>query len=231
MAAGPGGGLPAAGGPQVPLLAQLTPARTGKIRYVVRQAGWAAGAIGRYEVLLARFAVVFEPGDPPRAGTVSFYHPTGDAVPDECDELGDVRELTLALPLDGPVAAWQVRVCAVPVADAVRQLVALRDAADVTPAAAFWSAVAVTGLHLVARGPAAARRHPGRARRLAGRPLRRRRRGHASARSPRRCRPGPAPCRSTRSPGRSCCPTPRTWSGRSWTRWPTRCRVSRRRRG
>ncbi|WP_431934304.1 DEAD/DEAH box helicase [Micromonospora sp. RP3T] len=103
-------------------------------------------------MLLGRFAVVFEPGDPPRAGTVSFYHPTGDAVPDECDELGDVRELTLALPLDGPVAAWQVRVCAVPVADAVRQLVALRDAADVTPAAAFWSAVAVTGLHLVARG-------------------------------------------------------------------------------
>ncbi|MFI5835909.1 DEAD/DEAH box helicase [Micromonospora sp. NPDC051300] len=103
-------------------------------------------------MLLGRFAVVFEPGDPPRAGVVSFYDPTGDAVPDEFDELGEVRELELALPLDGPVAAWQVQVCAMPVADAVRHLVALRDETDVTPAAAFWSAVAVTGLHLVARG-------------------------------------------------------------------------------
>ncbi|MFG3690566.1 SNF2-related protein [Micromonospora sp. NPDC047740] len=100
---------------------------------------------------LGRFAVVFESGDPPRTGTVSFYDPAGAAVPDECDELGEYRKLDLALPLDGPVAAWQVPVCAVPVGDAVRHLAALRDE-DVTPAAAFWSAVAVTGLHLVARG-------------------------------------------------------------------------------
>ncbi|WP_320064894.1 DEAD/DEAH box helicase [Micromonospora sp. RTGN7] len=99
-----------------------------------------------------RFAVVFEPGDPPRTGTVSLYDPAGHALPEEFDELGECGELDLALPLDGPVAAWTVPVCAVPVGDAIRQLVALRDADDVTPAAAFWSAAAVTGLHLAARG-------------------------------------------------------------------------------
>ncbi|SCG40873.1 DEAD/DEAH box helicase [Micromonospora humi] len=101
---------------------------------------------------LGRFAVVFEPGDPPRAGVVSFYHPTGDAVADEPDPPGEDRELELALPLDGPVAAWRVPVRAVPVADAVPLLIALRDVEDATPAAAFWSAVTLTGLHLVARG-------------------------------------------------------------------------------
>ncbi|WP_229397711.1 DEAD/DEAH box helicase [Micromonospora okii] len=101
---------------------------------------------------LGRFAVVFEPGDPPRTGTVSFYDPAGHALPEEFDELGECGELDLALPLDGPVAAWTLPVCAVPVGDAIRHLVALRDAEDVTPAAAFWSAVAVTGLHLAARG-------------------------------------------------------------------------------
>ncbi|MEU8051147.1 DEAD/DEAH box helicase [Micromonospora haikouensis] len=101
---------------------------------------------------LGRFAVVFEPGDPPRAGTVSFYDPAGRALPEELDALGECGELDLALRLDGPVAAWTVPACAVPVGDAVRQLAALRDADDPTPAAAFWSAVAVTGLHLAARG-------------------------------------------------------------------------------
>ncbi|TDC41927.1 DEAD/DEAH box helicase [Micromonospora sp. KC213] len=101
---------------------------------------------------LGRFAVIFEPGDPPRTGTVNVYNAAGGALPAEFDELGECRELDLALPIDGPVAAWTVPVCAVPIGDAVRHLVALRDLADVTPAAAFWSTVAVTGLHLVARG-------------------------------------------------------------------------------
>jgi superfamily II DNA or RNA helicase len=103
-------------------------------------------------VRLGRFAVVFQPGDPPRAGTVSFYDPAGHALPEGFDDLGEPGELDVALPLDGPVAAWTVPVCAVPVGDAIRHLVALRDAEEVTPAAAFWSAAAVTGLHLAARG-------------------------------------------------------------------------------
>ncbi|EEP74302.1 SNF2/RAD54 family helicase [Micromonospora sp. ATCC 39149] len=101
---------------------------------------------------LGRFAVVFEPGDPPRTGTVSFFDPAGHALPEEFDALGEGAELDLALPLDGPVTAWTVPVRVVPVGDAVRQLVALRHADDPTPAAAFWAAVAVTGLHLAARG-------------------------------------------------------------------------------
>ncbi|MEV4498051.1 SNF2-related protein [Micromonospora arborensis] len=101
---------------------------------------------------LGPFAVVFEPGDPPRTGAVSFYDPTGQALPAEFDDLGERGELELALPRDGVVTLSTTQVCAIPVGDAVRQLLALRDADDVTPAAAFWSAVAVTGLHLAARG-------------------------------------------------------------------------------
>ncbi len=101
---------------------------------------------------IGRFAVVFEPCDPPRSGTVSFYDPSGDALPEEFDQLGEAGQLELALPLAGPVELWSVPACTVPVGDAIQQFVALRDAEDVEPAAAFWSAVAVTGLHLVARG-------------------------------------------------------------------------------
>jgi hypothetical protein len=103
-------------------------------------------------VRLGRFAVVFQPGDPPRTGTVSFYDRAGNALPEEFDELGEYGELDLALPFDSHVAARRVPVCSVPVGDAVRQLVALRGTEDADPAAVFWSAVAVAGLHLIARG-------------------------------------------------------------------------------
>ncbi|SCG44578.1 Helicase conserved C-terminal domain-containing protein [Micromonospora echinaurantiaca] len=99
-----------------------------------------------------RLAVVFEPGEPPRTGAVSFYDPAGAGLSAEFDRLGEHGELPLALPGSGRVVARPVPVRTVPVGDAVRQLVALRDAEELTPAAAFWSAVAVTGLHLAARG-------------------------------------------------------------------------------
>ncbi|MFI7214296.1 DEAD/DEAH box helicase [Micromonospora maritima] len=104
------------------------------------------------EADLGRCGIVFRPDDPPRAGTLACYDPAGDALPQAYDALGQRRELTLALPLDGPVEAWHVPVVAVPVGAALSRLAAPRPDGAVTPAAAFWSAAARTGLHLVARG-------------------------------------------------------------------------------
>ncbi|GAA2708826.1 DEAD/DEAH box helicase [Micromonospora olivasterospora] len=101
---------------------------------------------------LEPFAAVFLPADPPRSGTVGLYDRSGATLPEQLDGLGERGELELALPGDGAVRLRAVPACAVPVGDAVRRLVALADADSVDPAAAFWSAVAVTGLHLVARG-------------------------------------------------------------------------------
>ncbi|WP_406076661.1 DEAD/DEAH box helicase [Micromonospora sp. NBC_00858] len=96
--------------------------------------------------------VVFTPGDPPRTGTVHVHHPSADALPEEFDRVGEGGELGLVLPRGGRPELCTVPVRSIPVGDAVRRLVALRDADQLDPAAAFWSAVAVTGLHLVARG-------------------------------------------------------------------------------
>ncbi|WP_174531062.1 hypothetical protein, partial [Micromonospora maritima] len=74
------------------------------------------------KVDLGRCGIVFRPDDPPRAGTLVCYDPAGDALPQAYDALGQRRELTLALPLDGPVEAWHVPVVAVPVGTALSRL-------------------------------------------------------------------------------------------------------------
>ncbi|MGW3611872.1 SNF2-related protein [Micromonospora sp. NPDC005163] len=99
-----------------------------------------------------RFTVVFTPGDPPRTGAVHVHHPAGEALTERFTGLGQRGELRLALPRDGRMVLETVPVRTIGVGDAVRGLAALRDTDVLDPAAAFWSAVAVTALHLTARG-------------------------------------------------------------------------------
>ncbi|SIN41687.1 DEAD/DEAH box helicase [Micromonospora cremea] len=99
-----------------------------------------------------RFAVVFTPGDPPRTGRIHVHHPAGEALTEHFAGVGEDDELRLAIPGDGRPVAETVPVRTLGVGDAVRRLVALRDTDELDPTAAFWSAVAVTALHLTARG-------------------------------------------------------------------------------
>ncbi|RZS31248.1 SNF2 family DNA or RNA helicase [Herbihabitans rhizosphaerae] len=88
---------------------------------------------------LANCAVVFEPSDPPRAGTVAFWRP-------DSDEQGD---LTVAIPDSaGTVRTRTVPAVRLSVADALPVLLG----AGGHPTVAFWRAVTEAALHLVARG-------------------------------------------------------------------------------
>ncbi|MBO4210225.1 ATP-dependent helicase, partial [Micromonospora echinofusca] len=114
---------------------------------------------------------MFEPADPPRAGTVAFFDPAGApgmvgaAQPAGTDPVvgaglpGRPETRELALPgEDGAVVRRTVPVRVVPVAEALPLLATLPDGPAVSgatgthPATRFWAAVAGTGLHLVARG-------------------------------------------------------------------------------
>ncbi|MFI6597237.1 DEAD/DEAH box helicase [Nonomuraea sp. NPDC050536] len=77
-------------------------------------------------------AVIFEPGDPPRSGTMIVLDPGG----------GETVHLH-----DGPAGAVRI-----PVAEAVAELARARAAADAHPAARFWGGAALLALQLVARG-------------------------------------------------------------------------------
>ncbi|MCG8918845.1 DEAD/DEAH box helicase [Actinokineospora sp. PR83] len=92
---------------------------------------------------LSRCTAVFEPADPHRAGTVAFH---GDLPEDPTGELTILRP-------DGPGAVEAtVPVLRLPVADSVAVLTRARRAPGADPAAAFWGAVALVALQLVARG-------------------------------------------------------------------------------
>ncbi|MFI6505364.1 DEAD/DEAH box helicase [Nonomuraea typhae] len=85
---------------------------------------------------LVRHAAVFEPGDPPRTGTMAFLDPEGDAFATVAHEDG-TRE---------------VPVTRIPVADAVSHLARARADESAHPAARFWGAAALVALQLVTRG-------------------------------------------------------------------------------
>ncbi|RAY10828.1 ATP-dependent helicase [Actinomadura craniellae] len=94
----------------------------------------------------ARCAVVFEAGDPPRTGRLVLWRPDG-TDPDTAG--GDPGELTVVV--EGP-RARTVPVRRLPVPAALPLLVRAHRSGEAHPAAAFWGAVAVEALHLVARG-------------------------------------------------------------------------------
>ncbi|WP_256256774.1 DEAD/DEAH box helicase [Nonomuraea pusilla] len=89
---------------------------------------------------LVQRAVVFEPGDPPRTGQVTFIDTGGD------DRLAVVEQH------EGELRARQATGTRVPVAEAVSALARARADASAHPAARFWGAVALVALQLVARG-------------------------------------------------------------------------------
>jgi superfamily II DNA or RNA helicase len=98
---------------------------------------------------LARCAVVFEAGDPPRSGHMAFWDPAGDGLP-EAD--GEPGKLIVAEPHDAVVSTRTVPAIRIPVRDAVPILSRARGDARAHPAAAFWGAATLMALQLVARG-------------------------------------------------------------------------------
>ncbi|MGW7478078.1 SNF2-related protein [Nonomuraea muscovyensis] len=89
---------------------------------------------------LVRQAVVFEPGDPPRAGRMAYPDPEGAGV------------LSVVEQHDGGLRAHEVTATRIPVAEAVAGLVRARRDDQAHPAARFWGAVALAALQLVTRG-------------------------------------------------------------------------------
>jgi len=112
------------------------------------------------EERLASCAVAFEEADPPRAGCLVFWNPDGSPPPAGAGRPG---ELSVAGPARGGVRVRVVPAVRIAVADALPLLararlgpLAVRARAQenrgVHPAAAFWGAVAIEALHLVAGG-------------------------------------------------------------------------------
>jgi superfamily II DNA or RNA helicase len=102
--------------------------------------------VARGDGTLWRRAAVFVHADPPRTGTVAFWSPDGEPLPDPDGELD------LVVPVDGGVGLRSLPVEHVPIADALPVLARARRSGDAHPSAAFWGAAAVLGLQLVARG-------------------------------------------------------------------------------
>ncbi|MEU5850496.1 hypothetical protein [Saccharopolyspora shandongensis] len=100
---------------------------------------------------LGRCAVVFDPGDPPRAGAFVVHDPGGGPLPVDLT-LGEPAEPVVTLAEDGAVVARRVPARRIAVAQALPLLVAMRDEREAHPSAGFHSAAAVLALHLVARG-------------------------------------------------------------------------------
>ncbi|MFI7705346.1 DEAD/DEAH box helicase [Nonomuraea sp. NPDC049480] len=89
---------------------------------------------------LVRHAAVFEPGDPPRSGHVTFLDPTGPDTVTVAEEHG------------GSATTRQAAAIRVPVAESVSALVRARADERAHPAARFWGAAALVALQLVTRG-------------------------------------------------------------------------------
>ncbi|MFI7132760.1 DEAD/DEAH box helicase [Nonomuraea sp. NPDC050153] len=89
---------------------------------------------------LAQHAAVFQPGDPPRSGHVTFLDPDGPSV------------VTVAEEHDGAVRTREVAATLVPVGEAVAALARARMDPRAHPATRFWGAAALVALQLVTRG-------------------------------------------------------------------------------
>jgi superfamily II DNA or RNA helicase len=112
---------------------------------------------------LAECAVVFEPADPPRSGTVAFFDPPGAGgsagaagdlplVATPGDGTARRGSVTVAVPAAGGVDVVTVPAVRLPAADAVPVLTEARRRSGAHRAAAFWGAVTLAALQVVARG-------------------------------------------------------------------------------
>jgi len=107
---------------------------------------------------LAECAVVFEPADPPRSGTVAFFDPPGapgedlPLVPTAGGAAAERGSVTVAVPAGGGVDVVTVPAVRLPAADAVPVLTEARRRPGAHHAAAFWGAVTLAALQVVARG-------------------------------------------------------------------------------
>ena len=111
---------------------------------------------------LAECAAVFEPADPPRAGTVAFFDagPVAPAVDDALPLVpvggggsAERGSVTVAVPRHGgSVDVVEVPAVRLPAADAVPVLTQARRRPGAHRASAFWGAVSLAALQLVARG-------------------------------------------------------------------------------
>lgn len=99
---------------------------------------------------LARCCAVFVPADPPRSGSVAFWHPDGDAPPAVTS--GSAEDLTVALPVAGGVETVSVPAVLLPVRAALPVLTRARAAAQTHRATSFWGAAGVLALQFAARG-------------------------------------------------------------------------------
>ncbi|MEU3898603.1 DEAD/DEAH box helicase [Streptomyces sp. NPDC045251] len=99
---------------------------------------------------LARCCAVFLPADPARAGRVAFWRTDGETPVGLSP--GKVENLTVAQPDGAGVRPATVPALLLPVRAALPVLTRARSGADAHRANAFWGAVALEALHLVARG-------------------------------------------------------------------------------
>ncbi|MFE9810651.1 SNF2-related protein [Streptomyces sp. NPDC005548] len=99
---------------------------------------------------LAGCCAVFVPADPPRSGSVAFWHPDGAAPPAVAS--GSVEDLTVALPVGGGVESVSVPAVLLPVRAALPVLTRARAATQAHRATAFWGAAGVLALQFAARG-------------------------------------------------------------------------------
>ncbi|MBH5333530.1 DEAD/DEAH box helicase [Streptomyces pactum] len=96
---------------------------------------------------LVRCSAVFLPADPPRTGTVAFWHPDGPPAA----SAGRAGSLTVVVREGSGTADRTVPALLLPVREALPVLTRAR-AAAAHPAAAYWGSVAVLALQLTARG-------------------------------------------------------------------------------
>ncbi|AVH60243.1 MULTISPECIES: DEAD/DEAH box helicase [Streptomyces] len=99
---------------------------------------------------LARCCAVFVPADPPRTGSVAFWHPEGHSPPVVAS--GSVEDLTVVLPAGQGVELVTVPALVLPVRAALPVLTRARAGAQAHRATAFWGAAAVLALQFAARG-------------------------------------------------------------------------------
>ncbi|MGW2634098.1 SNF2-related protein [Streptomyces chattanoogensis] len=102
---------------------------------------------------LARCAVTFLPGLPPRAGKMALWRPDDGPLPDGDGTWGgEPTELTVARRHGNGARSRTVPAVLLPLAEAVPRLVRARHDPAAHPAAACWGAAALHALHLAARG-------------------------------------------------------------------------------
>ncbi|MEU9206593.1 DEAD/DEAH box helicase [Streptomyces sp. NPDC048415] len=99
---------------------------------------------------LARCCAVFVPADPPRTGSLAFWHPEGDSPPTVAS--GSAEDLTVVRPAGEGVELMTVPSALLPVRAALPVLTRARAATQAHRATSFWGAAAVLALQLAARG-------------------------------------------------------------------------------